>query len=113
MEASPPEKLLEAFRLFDTEGKGYVDKDYLGKLLTEEGEQFTQEELEEMLASAVDLATDKIRYEYYLNQLLVLFCFPSFFCTIFIILFLKSPNPFAQSMNLPKNSNLNPRKRTK
>jgi hypothetical protein len=111
MEASPPEKLLEAFRLFDTEGKGYVDKDYLGKMLTEDGEQFTQEELEEMMASATDLTTDKIRYEYYLNQLMV-FVFKIahnnfHFCTSFH--FSTSQNQFALFTNWPINSNPNQR----
>lgn len=42
MEASSPEKLLEAFRVLDTEGKGFIKKDYLSKLMVEEGEPFTQ-----------------------------------------------------------------------
>lgn len=71
MEPAPPEKLLKAFRVLDQEGKGFVDKEYMTKLITEEGEPFTVEELEEMMAVAVDMATDKIAYELYLNQLLV------------------------------------------
>lgn len=55
----------------DQEGKGFVDRDYMTKLITEEGEPFTAEELEEMMAVAVDMTTDKIAYENYLNQLLV------------------------------------------
>ncbi|XP_035910164.1 dynein regulatory complex protein 8 isoform X2 [Anopheles stephensi] len=70
MEPAPPEKLLKAFRVLDQEGKGFVDKEYMTKLITEEGEPFTVEELEEMMAVAVDMATDKIAYELYLNQLL-------------------------------------------
>ncbi|EAA11234.3 AGAP006174-PA [Anopheles gambiae str. PEST] len=73
MEPAPPEKLLKAFRVLDQEGKGFVDKEYMTKLITEEGEPFTVEELEEMMAVAVDMATDKIAYELYLNQLLVRF----------------------------------------
>uniref|UniRef100_A0A182V125 EF-hand domain-containing protein n=1 Tax=Anopheles merus TaxID=30066 RepID=A0A182V125_ANOME len=71
MEPAPPEKLLKAFRVLDQEGKGFVDKEYMTKLITEEGEPFTVEELEEMMAVAVDMATDKIAYELYLNQLLL------------------------------------------
>ncbi|XP_065077194.1 dynein regulatory complex protein 8 [Ochlerotatus camptorhynchus] len=70
LEPAPPEKLLKAFRVLDQEGKGFVDRDYMTKLITEEGEPFTAEELEEMMAVAVDMATDKIPYENYLNQLL-------------------------------------------
>ncbi|XP_019554218.3 dynein regulatory complex protein 8 isoform X2 [Aedes albopictus] len=71
LEPAPPEKLLKAFRVLDQEGKGFVDREYMTKLITEEGEPFTAEELEEMMAVAVDMATDKIPYENYLNQLLV------------------------------------------
>lgn len=62
---------MKAFRVLDQEGKGFVDREYMTKLITEEGEPFTAEELEEMMAVAVDMATDKIPYENYLNQLLV------------------------------------------
>lgn len=42
MEPSPPEKLLEAFKVLDPEGKGLVSKDYISKIMMEEGEPFTQ-----------------------------------------------------------------------
>lgn len=42
MEASSAEKLLEAFRVLDVDGKGSITKEYLGKLMVEEGEPFTQ-----------------------------------------------------------------------
>lgn len=42
MEPAPPEKLLEAFKVLDPEGKGYVSKDSISKLMMEEGEPFTQ-----------------------------------------------------------------------
>lgn len=56
----------------DPENKGYVTKEYLSKLMVEEGEPFSQEELDEMMAVAVDGQTDLIPYEYYLNQLMVI-----------------------------------------
>jgi hypothetical protein len=37
----------------------------------EEGEPFTQEELDEMMAAAVDGETGNIPYEYYINHLMV------------------------------------------
>lgn len=40
--------------------------------MVEEGEPFSQEELDEMMAVAVDGQTDLIPYEYYLNQLMVI-----------------------------------------
>lgn len=74
---------MKAFRVLDQEGKGFVDREYMTKLITEEGEPFTAEELEEMMAVAVDMATDKIPYENYLNQLLVSLQF-GFACAIAI-----------------------------
>lgn len=63
---------MEAFRVLDPENKGFVTKEYLSKLMVEEGEPFSQEELDEMMAVAVDGQTDLIPYEYYLNQLMVI-----------------------------------------
>lgn len=71
MAPAPPEKLLQAFHILDPEGKGYVTKDLMTKLMMEEGEPFTQEEIEEMMAVAVDGQTNTIPYEYYSNQLMV------------------------------------------
>lgn len=42
MEAATPEKLLEAFHVLDPESKGSIDKDFIAKLMVEEGEPFTQ-----------------------------------------------------------------------
>ncbi len=69
MEPAPPEKLLEAFQVLDPEGKGYITKEYMTKLMMEEGEPFTQEELEEMMGVALDQGV--IGIEYYINQLMV------------------------------------------
>lgn len=44
MEPAAPEKLLEAFKLFDAEGKGTISKDQMTKLMMEEGEPFSQVE---------------------------------------------------------------------
>lgn len=66
-----PEQLLEAFRTLDSEGHGYLTKEYFSTLMTECGEPFSQDELDEMLEIATDPATQTIRYEYYINQLMV------------------------------------------
>lgn len=71
MEPAPIEKLLEAFQVLDYEGKGYVTKDFMAKIMMEEGEPFSLEELEEMFGCAVDSSTNRISYEYYLNQLII------------------------------------------
>lgn len=69
MEPAAPEKLLEAFKVLDPEEKGYITKEYITKIMMEEGEPFTQEELEEMMGVACDQGV--IPYEYYINQLMV------------------------------------------
>lgn len=77
MEPAEPEELLEAFRVLDPENHGTLTKDYFAKLMMEEGEPFTQEEVDEMMAVAVDPLTGLIPYEYFLNQLMVhtfIFC---------------------------------------
>lgn len=71
MEPAAPEKLLKAFQMLDPEAKGFIPRDYLGKLMMEEGEPFSQDELDEMMAIAVDGQTNKIPYELYINQLMV------------------------------------------
>ncbi|KAJ6649332.1 Dynein regulatory complex protein 8 [Pseudolycoriella hygida] len=71
MEAASPEKLLAAFKVLDVDSKGYLTKEYMSKVMMQDGEPFTQEELDEMLSSAVDAQTGKIPYEYYINSLMV------------------------------------------
>lgn len=71
MEPASPEKILAAFKVLDPEGKTYITKEYMSKMMMEEGEPFTQEELDEMLAVAIDPITGNIPYEFYINQLMV------------------------------------------
>lgn len=42
MEPASAEKLLKAFQILDSEGKGTLSKEYTSKLMSEEGEPFTQ-----------------------------------------------------------------------
>lgn len=42
MEPASAEKLLKAFQILDADGTGTISKDYIGKLMSEEGEPFTQ-----------------------------------------------------------------------
>lgn len=42
MEPASAEKLLKAFHILDTDGNGTISKDYISKLMSEEGEPFTQ-----------------------------------------------------------------------
>ncbi|XP_047106545.1 dynein regulatory complex protein 8 [Schistocerca piceifrons] len=71
LQPASPEELLKAFLTLDPENKGYLTKDFLSKAMMEEGEPFTQEELDEMMAIAIDGETGNIPYEYYINQLMV------------------------------------------
>lgn len=65
------EELLKAFQVLDKDHSGYLTRDYISKILTEKGEPFSQEELNEMLAVASDTQTGLIMYELYINQIMV------------------------------------------
>ncbi|CAH0546615.1 unnamed protein product [Brassicogethes aeneus] len=69
-EPATPEQLLEAFHTLDSEGYGYLTKDNLITLMTQAGEPFNQDELDEMLELAIDPHTNTLPYEYYINQLM-------------------------------------------
>ncbi|CAG2068257.1 unnamed protein product, partial [Timema podura] len=70
LQPASPEKLLKAFLTLDHEKKGYLTKEFLSKAVVEDGEPFTQEEVDEMMAIAIDAETGHIPYEYYINQLM-------------------------------------------
>ncbi|XP_067844378.1 dynein regulatory complex protein 8 isoform X1 [Heptranchias perlo] len=59
----PEDVILRAFEVLDQNQKGYLTQDELTKYLTEEGEPFTQEEIEEMLSAAVDPDKNIILYK--------------------------------------------------
>ncbi|XP_073987277.1 dynein regulatory complex protein 8 [Rhodnius prolixus] len=71
MQPASAEELLKAFQTLDKENKGYLTKEYLTKAMMEEGEPFTQEEIDEMMAIAVDPDSGNINYEYYINQIMI------------------------------------------
>lgn len=70
LQPATPDQLLEAFRKIDADGRGYISKEIFAALLMEEGEQFSQDEIDEMMATACDPQTQTIPYEYYINQLM-------------------------------------------
>lgn len=76
MEPASSEKLLEAFETLDPENKKYLTKEYFGKLMAEEGEPFSPEELDAMWPVAIDPITGHIPYTFYINQLRVRSYFP-------------------------------------
>ncbi|KAL1124633.1 hypothetical protein AAG570_001257, partial [Ranatra chinensis] len=65
------EELLKAFQTLDKENKGYLTREFLEKAIMEDGEPFTQDEVDEMMAVAIDPDTGHINYEYYINQIMV------------------------------------------
>ncbi len=63
------ERILEAFRMLDTEGKGTIDADELRVLMTTNGEYFNTDEVNEMMAFAADPDTGTIDYKVFARHL--------------------------------------------
>ena len=55
--------------MLDHECKGHLTREDLAKYLTEEGEPFSTEEIEEMMAAAVDPQKGVVYYRDYVQQL--------------------------------------------
>ncbi|XP_071962487.1 dynein regulatory complex protein 8-like [Antedon mediterranea] len=68
---APEDKLLKAFEVLDSERKGHLTTEDITKYITEEGEPFTPEELEEMLSAAVDPDKGVILYRDYASLMSV------------------------------------------
>ncbi|XP_054284113.1 dynein regulatory complex protein 8-like isoform X2 [Macrosteles quadrilineatus] len=71
LQPASPEELLKAFQTLDKEGKGFLEREATARAMMEEGEPFTQEEVDEMMAVAVNPESGNIPYEYYINQIMV------------------------------------------
>ncbi|XP_075720586.1 dynein regulatory complex protein 8 isoform X1 [Rhinoderma darwinii] len=67
----PEDVLLRAFEVLDEKGKGFLTKDELLKFMTEEGEPFTQEEMEEMISASVDPDKNIVPYKEYAAMMIV------------------------------------------
>ncbi|XP_075301670.1 dynein regulatory complex protein 8 isoform X3 [Opisthocomus hoazin] len=65
----PEDVLLHAFEALDEKKCGHITKEELIKYLTEEGEPFTQEEMEDMLSTALDPETNTVRYRDYISMM--------------------------------------------
>uniref|UniRef100_A0A673C9Y6 EF-hand domain-containing protein n=1 Tax=Sphaeramia orbicularis TaxID=375764 RepID=A0A673C9Y6_9TELE len=65
------EKILQAFEVLDKQKKGYLEPEELTKYMTEEGEPFTQEEMDEMLTALADSEKNLIYYKDILYQLTI------------------------------------------
>lgn len=67
----PEDVLLRAFEVLDPNKHGYLSKDELVKYMTEEGEPFSQEEMEEMLSAAIDPVANVIYYKDYITMMVL------------------------------------------
>ncbi|XP_045889148.1 dynein regulatory complex protein 8 [Micropterus dolomieu] len=67
----PEDLLLQAFEVLDKEKKGYLEPEELTKYMTQEGELFTQEEMDEMLTALADHEKNLIYYKDLINQLTI------------------------------------------
>ncbi|EDW61006.2 dynein regulatory complex protein 8 [Drosophila virilis] len=69
MEPASAEQILAAFEVLDPENKRFLTKEYFGKLMKEEGEQFNDDEMKAMWRVAIDPITENVPYVFYINQL--------------------------------------------
>ncbi|XP_066237871.1 dynein regulatory complex protein 8 isoform X2 [Saccopteryx leptura] len=67
----PEDTLLRAFEVLDTAKRGFLSKEELVKYMTEEGEPFSQEEMEEMLSAAIDPESNSLHYKDYLTMMVI------------------------------------------
>ncbi|XP_029000110.1 dynein regulatory complex protein 8 [Betta splendens] len=63
--------LLQAFEVLDKEKKGHLEPEELMRYMTQEGEPFTQEEMDEMLTALADPETNYIYYKDLISQLTI------------------------------------------
>ncbi|XP_047376402.1 dynein regulatory complex protein 8 isoform X1 [Sciurus carolinensis] len=67
----PEDVLLRAFEVLDSAKHGFLTKEELVKYMTEEGEPFSQEEMEEMLSAAIDPESNSINYKEYITMMVI------------------------------------------
>ncbi|KAJ8341854.1 hypothetical protein SKAU_G00341450 [Synaphobranchus kaupii] len=67
----PEELLLQAFEVLDQEKKGYLEPEDLKKFMTQEGEPFSHDEMEEMLSAAVDPDKNVVYYKDFVGMMTV------------------------------------------
>ncbi|XP_037678422.1 dynein regulatory complex protein 8 isoform X2 [Choloepus didactylus] len=67
----PEDILLRAFEVLDPDKRGFLTKEELIKYMTEEGEPFSQEEMEEMLSAAIDPESNLIHYKDYITMMVI------------------------------------------
>ncbi|XP_027871410.1 dynein regulatory complex protein 8 [Xiphophorus couchianus] len=65
----PRSKIFQAFKVLDKEQRGFVEPEELTKFMMEEGEPFTQEEMDEMLTAHTNRKENVIYYDKLINKL--------------------------------------------
>lgn len=61
--ADPEETILNAFKVFDPEGKGVLKADYVREMLTTQAERFSKEEMDQMFAAFPPDVTGNLDYK--------------------------------------------------
>lgn len=56
-------KLVNAFKIFDIKGKGFLDAEVVRHILTSMDEEMSVDEIEELLKEATSHGDNKIKYE--------------------------------------------------
>ncbi|XP_059211704.1 dynein regulatory complex protein 8 [Centropristis striata] len=67
----PEDRLLQAFEVLDKDKKGYLEPEELTKYMTQEGERFTQDEMDEMLTALTDREKNLVYYKDLISQLTI------------------------------------------
>lgn len=68
-EPDSEDTLLQAFRVFDEDGKGYVEANRLREVLITKGTPFREKEIDAFMSVAKDFETGRIYYEDYIALL--------------------------------------------
>ncbi|CAF0784589.1 unnamed protein product [Didymodactylos carnosus] len=68
-EIDDPTEVIEAFRVFDKEGNGYISKEELTHIMTHLGEKLNNDEVNEMIRDADIYCDGKIRYEVFVKMI--------------------------------------------
>ncbi|KAH3848236.1 calmodulin-beta-like isoform X1 [Dreissena polymorpha] len=68
-ESNEDEELLDAFKVFDKDGNGYITADELKKVMTNLGEKMTDEEVQEMLNEADENHDGQISYPEFVKMM--------------------------------------------
>uniref|UniRef100_A0A8D2CNU4 Myosin light chain 2 n=1 Tax=Sciurus vulgaris TaxID=55149 RepID=A0A8D2CNU4_SCIVU len=61
--ADPEETILNAFKVFDPEGKGVLKADYVREMLTTQAERFSKEEIDQMFTAFPPDVTGNLDYK--------------------------------------------------